>query len=143
MNREEIAEQVAKELNLQVFKGVNGVFNGQVEVCKRVWDALISARVELAERERELAKCGKENCMGQEVEGCRRWVSEERLQKESALLAASEQRVKEMREALNRTLVHFCGQDDMCVECGEKLDGERACDTCYVVGRARAVLSEE
>jgi len=51
MNRNAIAEQVAKELNLQVFKGVNGVFNGQVEVCKRVWDALISARVELAERE--------------------------------------------------------------------------------------------
>jgi len=90
MSREEIAKQVAKELNLQVFKGVNGVFNGQVEVCKRVWDALISARVELAEREQ--GQC----------ESCEDWkknfLSCDRERK-SAI-----ERVKELSEALRRLI---------------------------------------
>ena len=34
---------------------------------------------QLAAAKAQLAKCGKENCFGREVDGCRRWVSAESL----------------------------------------------------------------
>lgn len=51
---------------------------------------------ELSQARAELAKCGKENCMGQEVEGCARWVREEKL-------LAAEAANQRLREALRNT----------------------------------------
>ena len=40
---------------------------------------LLVAEARVAELERQLAKCGGANCMGHQVDGCIRWVREERL----------------------------------------------------------------
>lgn len=45
---------------------------------------VIALKAELAQVKAELAKCGKENCMGHEVEGCRSWVSKEALDRREA-----------------------------------------------------------
>jgi Xaa-Pro aminopeptidase len=57
--------------------------------------------------ERELAaakaiadRCGKDNCMGWDVEGCSRWVSEVRLNKARIELAAAKADVEALRAAL-------------------------------------------
>jgi hypothetical protein len=54
---------------------------------KQLRNALGAAESRAAELHQELAKCGKENCMGHEVEGCRRWVSEERFNQVAGELA--------------------------------------------------------
>ena len=48
-----------------------------------------------------LDKCGKENCMGQAVEGCRRWVSEERLLQVQAELSQLRKELK-LKESMLR-----------------------------------------
>lgn len=57
----------------------------------------------IAEIEKELSKCGKENCFGHEVDGCRRWVSKE---SSDALKA----RIAELEAAVQgRTVSCVCG----------------------------------
>jgi hypothetical protein len=49
------------------------------------------------------------------------------------LIAAS----PDLLEALNRMLVSFAGKDEeLCMECGEKVGSGQSCDTCYVIGKA-------
>lgn len=50
----------------------------------------------IAELEGELAKCGGDNCMGQDVEGCRRWVSAETIEAAEARATKAESRVSEL-----------------------------------------------
>lgn len=40
-------------------------------------------------------KCGKENCMGQDVDGCRRWVTQERLDREREARTRAEDALRE------------------------------------------------
>ena len=64
----------------------------------KIWEALIDAESRLAAAEAELAKCGKENCMGHEVEGCRSWVAKEAWEREKARAQAAEARLAEIEK---------------------------------------------
>jgi acyl carrier protein len=85
-----------------------------------------------------LDKCGKENCMGQAVEGCRRWVSEERLLQVQAELsqlrkdsAASQEKLTNLRVALQRIRdgeQRACGCEHDDEDCCEKV--EEGCPHC-------------
>lgn len=63
-------------------------------------DALMRQAAEALKRlEGELARCGRDNCMGQKVEGVARWVREERLtaaEADNSRLRASLERAKEV-----------------------------------------------
>ena len=59
-------------------------------------------------------------------------------------MAAERERARRMEEALNRMLVHYAGQDEeLCMECGEKIGSSASCDSCYVLSEARAALEGE
>lgn len=63
---------------------------------------------------------------------------------QSLSLVVRELRASEtaMREALNRMLVAFVGNDDeLCMECGEKQGTGSTCETCYVIGKAVEALA--
>jgi hypothetical protein len=47
--------------------------------------------------------------------------------------------IAQLREALNRMLVHFVGDEELCIECGE--NANEGCDTCYVIISAKQALS--
>jgi hypothetical protein len=67
--------------------------------CRAVASSLAA---QLEEAKRKLAKCGGENCMGHAIEGCRSWVSKERLEKEQA-------EVVQLTAQLEVAKWHFCG----------------------------------
>lgn len=46
-----------------------------------------------------------------------------------------------LRAALNRMLVHFVGNEDLCIECGAKIGSSDPCDTCYVIDEAVKALA--
>jgi hypothetical protein len=53
----------------------------------------------------------------------------------------AEAREKELREALNRMLVSFAPEDELCMECGEKYSLENGdCESCYVISKTREAL---
>jgi len=114
MNREAIAEQVWQELEQNL--RCNELTIGLLEP-RKIWEALISARVELAERFDKLATeveecilpngheghCEFAKCAGSpDMVWDRLALLEQQETKLKSDLAASEQRVKEMREALPR-----------------------------------------
>jgi hypothetical protein len=68
--------------------------------AKLIVDAVAARHASRALRA-ELDKCGKENCMGQAVEGCRRWVSEERLLQVQAELSQLRKELK-LKESMLR-----------------------------------------
>lgn len=39
-------------------------------------------------------------------------------------------------EALNRMLVSFAGDEELCMECGAGIGQSSDCDSCYVIGEA-------
>lgn len=69
---------------------------------RRKYGADIQAKdAEIAKLKAELAKCGKENCMGHEVDGCASWVRKERLEQAEA-----------EREAWKKTAEQHCRNED-------------------------------
>ena len=58
--------------------------------------ALKAERVLREAAERELARCGRENCMGLEVDGVASWVRKERLETAEAALAALQAKYDDM-----------------------------------------------
>src|SRR5512138_3071309 len=66
---------------------------------------LNSALVEIERLRAELAKCGKENCVGRIIDGYAEWVRAERLEKAEAQLATAQ-----------ATYLQFCKKHD------EKID---------------------
>ncbi len=57
---------------------------------------------------------------------------------------AERERARRMEEALNRMLVSFAGNDEeLCMECGEKIGSTPSCESCYVIGEARAALEQK
>lgn len=108
--------------------------------------ARLTSALEAAEA--ALAKCGKENCMGRAVDGCRTWVSKERLDMEiyryeEARLGRekAEDRVKELeaevsvwmkpnikrendlRNALDRLTALTAERDTALSQCAEAVKG--------------------
>jgi hypothetical protein len=54
-------------------------------------------------------------------------------------LAALREQAKKLSDALNRMLVHFVGDEELCIECSEK--SSEGCDSCYVITEAEQALS--
>lgn len=48
----------------------------------------------------------------------------------------------DLLEALHRMLVSFAGSEELCMECGEKIGANNACDSCYVIGKAIAAIEK-
>src|SRR5512138_2959408 len=66
---------------------------------------LNSALVEIERLRAELAKCGKENCVGRIIDGYAEWVRAERLEKAEAELATAQ-----------ATYLQFCKKHDEKIE---------------------------
>jgi hypothetical protein len=67
-----------------------------------------------ADLERELTtaraiadRCGKDNCMGWDVEGCNRWVSEVRFNKLHAEVERLREVLSRLKEAIPAVLTHI------------------------------------
>jgi len=89
MNREEISEREAKKLRIIPPTKANRPCDTEIivwDAFTQVWNAYISARVELAEANHKLA------------------IAHDAIPHLTGKLAASEQRVKEMREALRELM---------------------------------------
>jgi len=159
MNREEIAEQVAKECNLilQDPKSVPFTRDSGLIIPQKVWDALISARVELAEREPPAVEdgfgsvwppCSKHHIsldvMRPGDACCHMCQTEDYIDRLIADKAASSERVKELSQALRKIIdaVDRLRPECLCIqEVNEKCELTHE-PNCPVLG-ARAVLSEE
>lgn len=83
-------------------------------------DLLAAKEKEMIELRAKLSQCGGDNCMGQEVEGCARWVREERLIEVQADLAAqakeleeAKKREAEFAEGLHEALERLAGVRDL------------------------------
>ena len=66
--------------------------------------ALKAERVLREAAERELARCGRENCMGLEVDGVASWVRKERLETAEAALAALQAKHDALKREAKRWL---------------------------------------
>jgi hypothetical protein len=60
------------------------------------------AESQVAALQAELAKCGKENCMGHEVEGCRSWVAKEALERSEEKNTTLARRNEQLEAALRQ-----------------------------------------
>lgn len=63
---------------------------------------------ELRELREQLAKCGKENCMGHDTEGCVRWVREARLQ----VVERQRDELRELRDWAARVILQHLNDED-------------------------------
>jgi len=66
---------------MRIGKALNQPGTQLVPIADRAIAELERLRERADRAEAELAKCGRENCFGHYVEGCRQWVSQEALDK--------------------------------------------------------------
>jgi hypothetical protein len=136
-SRDEIAAQVAKKLRIN-YKDLSFAEFKRGQIL-RIWDALIDAEVKLAEREQETqqmqANCERHNTPHAEPHS--RTLACHAPPK-CKPVAASEERVKELREALERGHLYFLQSNNLSADDREMLE-----EMWGAIKRARAVLSEE
>jgi hypothetical protein len=111
------------------------------EVRRRLIGLYDAGSSQVAALQAELAKCGKENCMGHEVEGCRSWVAKEALERSEEKNAALARRNEQLEAAAYALSAAYCDENgDTCEFC--KNDSQENHSEGCPLGTLQALLEK-